>query len=279
MYMNCAQVTVHADATAAHDDGRTVPDQPAPMRWADRPTIFVANVNAEGQCTTVENVEVNFPRPGPEAEGALSGPGFRCAGAATFLDGGNDPAPAVASGSTPTPSIGVVPSLAGASCSLTPSGTAAVTGNVMDPAFGVNIINNLDRNIHAWSVAREPGPERLIAARGGSYFEAWRTRDDNGGISIKLALEASQKSILQFEYSLVAALVYWDVSFIDLDRASDFITHGINMSTSDPQCPGLICRPGDQNCSSVYLEPDDNYAVRGCLRETNLTLSIGSWPE
>ncbi|KAJ0418308.1 hypothetical protein BJY00DRAFT_287870 [Aspergillus carlsbadensis] len=240
----------------------------------DRPAIFVANVNAEGQCTTVENEEVNFPRPGPDTEGSLSEPGFWCAGPPTFAGSGGDPPQAIALSNTPTAST----ALTRVTYSRTPIETGAISGVVADPAFGVNIINNLDSSIHAWSVARKPGAERVIDARGGAYFEAWRAREDEGGISIKMALEASQESVLQFEYSLQSSIVYWDVSFIDMDRESNFIMGGITVTTSDPTCRGLTCLPQDKNRNQVYLEPDDNYAIRGCPMQTNVTLSIGSRP-
>jgi hypothetical protein len=198
MYMNCAQVTVHAEPTASRNNDWMIPDQPLSVRWADRPAIFVANVNAEGQCTTIENEEVNFPRPGPDTEGSLSEPGFWCAGPPTFAGSGGDPPQAIALSNTPTAST----ALTSVTYSRTPIETGAISGVVADPAFGINIINNLDSSIHAWSVARKPGVERVINARGGAYFKAWRAREDEGGISIKMALEASQESVLQFKYSL-----------------------------------------------------------------------------
>lgn len=275
MYMDCAQVTVRRGAAVTDDEQQAPPNSPAPIPWADRPTIFVANINAESQCTTVEGEEVNFPQPGPEVEGSLSGRGYECAAASPFAAVGDDQLqPHISSSST----LAVLESRSSSrsmhgGSSLT--STAAGTDYTVAQTFGVSIVNHLNSDLHTWSVAETSGPEILIPAGGGSYFEKWRTRDDGGGISIKMALEASQNNILQFEYTLLSSIVYWDVSFIDMNRDSDFIARGIQVSTNDPHCPGLRCSPGDQDCSSVYLEPDDDQAVRGCLMQTNLTLSIG----
>lgn len=50
------------------------------------PPIFVANVNQEGQCKTIEDQTVNFPMPGDDVMGQSdSSKGYTCSGNAPFL--------------------------------------------------------------------------------------------------------------------------------------------------------------------------------------------------
>lgn len=74
MYMNCAQVVIKEGEYSQ-----------SVTKFHDRPEIFLANINAEGNCTTDENQEVNFPRPGDEVEGTVAGTGYLCTGWAPFL--------------------------------------------------------------------------------------------------------------------------------------------------------------------------------------------------
>ncbi|RAH63289.1 hypothetical protein BO85DRAFT_20566 [Aspergillus piperis CBS 112811] len=87
MYMNCAQVTIGDGGSKKRD----VEEMRKRDAFSSLPPIFIANVNGPGQCTTIENYDVNFPRPGPSVEGSINGTntGFTCTGDAPFLDAGN----------------------------------------------------------------------------------------------------------------------------------------------------------------------------------------------
>ncbi|OQD76645.1 hypothetical protein PENDEC_c004G06221 [Penicillium decumbens] len=50
------------------------------------PAMFVANVDQEGKCMTIEGEAVNFPKPGENVVGTASGKGYNCSGSAPFLD-------------------------------------------------------------------------------------------------------------------------------------------------------------------------------------------------
>ncbi|KAL2854069.1 hypothetical protein BJX68DRAFT_38701 [Aspergillus pseudodeflectus] len=80
MYMNCAQVTIGSGAREAGFTSVSRRDA-----FSSLPPIFIANVNGPGQCKTIEGQEVNFPLPGPDVEGSLSGKGYECAASAPFL--------------------------------------------------------------------------------------------------------------------------------------------------------------------------------------------------
>ncbi|KAJ5194596.1 uncharacterized protein N7498_008034 [Penicillium cinerascens] len=57
------------------------------------PPIFVANVNQEGKCVTIEGEPVNFPEPGDNVIGQASGKGYKCAGNAPFLGSSDSGSP------------------------------------------------------------------------------------------------------------------------------------------------------------------------------------------
>ncbi|KAL4946828.1 hypothetical protein BDV06DRAFT_229701 [Aspergillus oleicola] len=86
MYMNCAQVTIGG---AARMEGFTEVSQA--NAFSSLPPLFIANVNGPGQCETIEGEEVNFPLPGSDVEGSLSGKGYKCASTAPFLGSSNNP--------------------------------------------------------------------------------------------------------------------------------------------------------------------------------------------
>ncbi|KAL2840192.1 hypothetical protein BJY01DRAFT_21501 [Aspergillus pseudoustus] len=95
MYMNCAQVTIGGGAREAGFTSVSRRDA-----FSSLPPLFIANVNGPGQCKTIEGQEVNFPLPGSDVEGSLSGKGYECAGSAPFL--GTSKSPNAASSSSTT---------------------------------------------------------------------------------------------------------------------------------------------------------------------------------
>ncbi|OJJ44975.1 hypothetical protein ASPZODRAFT_660354 [Penicilliopsis zonata CBS 506.65] len=107
MYMNCAQVTVKG-ASSKRDHRRDIHSKLAPRAaFSNLPPIFLANVNQEGQCTTIEDYEVNFPLPGSSVEGSLNGTGFTCKSNAAFLGSGSissGPSSSSSSSSSKSPS-------------------------------------------------------------------------------------------------------------------------------------------------------------------------------
>lgn len=82
MYMNCAQVTIQSPKT----DVGTLQGETQQASWLERPPIFLANINGEGQCVTIEGEEVSFPMPGDSVEGTVAGgTGYTCSSSAAFL--------------------------------------------------------------------------------------------------------------------------------------------------------------------------------------------------
>lgn len=109
MYMNCAQVTIEEDSSNGSRARDTMVSR-AMTPFSSRPPMFVANVNGPGGCTTIEGQEVNFPAPGPDVVGHVTGSGYTCIGSANILsDGSSSPS----SGSSSRPNT-VLPTISSA---------------------------------------------------------------------------------------------------------------------------------------------------------------------
>lgn len=162
--------------------------------------------------------------------------------------------------------------------SALPSGML-VARNGTEPASGsVQITNNLDKNIYAWSVAHDVGPMQTLPPHGGSLSESWRTNPNGGGISIKLSTSPDQSDILQFEYTHAGDTVFWDLSCIDMGADSEFTKYGFAVLPSTGEsssCPSAVCSAGDASCSEAYLIPTDDHATHGCPINTALAFDIG----
>lgn len=130
MYMNCAQVTIGGSSGGSSGNNQTVSSQAANNQKADGkketepkevshppmemqemehphehqrremekqgsfsslPDMFIANVNQEGKCTTIEGEAVDFPKPGDNVVGKTDGKGkgYKCSGSASFLGNNN----------------------------------------------------------------------------------------------------------------------------------------------------------------------------------------------
>ncbi|KAH8703202.1 hypothetical protein BGW36DRAFT_83896 [Talaromyces proteolyticus] len=104
---------------------------------------------------------------------------------------------------------------------------------------GVEIINNMGKNIY--------------------LCEPWKTNSNGGGISIKLSTTPDQADVLQYEYTLSAPTIFWDLSCINDNGA----------------CPSATCKPGDTACADAYLFPTDDHATHGCPDTVQMTLNLG----
>jgi hypothetical protein len=148
----------------------------------------------------------------------------------------------------------------------------------------VNIVNNLDTTVYAWSVSDGVSDMHTLSANGGSYTESWRENDNGGGISIKLSTHQDQSDVLQFEYTIgdEASTIYWDMSCIDLAvDDSDFTKNGFSVTPSQggndgQDCPTVNCHAGDTACAEAYLQPKDDHATHGCPIDTTFQLNLGN---
>lgn len=67
---------------------RDMTDKAKSMAFDSLPPLFVANVNQEGKCQTIEGEAVNFPEPGDNVLGQAEGKGYKCSEDAPFLGSG-----------------------------------------------------------------------------------------------------------------------------------------------------------------------------------------------
>ncbi|KAL4921866.1 hypothetical protein BDW62DRAFT_97911 [Aspergillus aurantiobrunneus] len=144
---------------------------------------------------------------------------------------------------------------------------------------GVTVVNNMDTDVYAWSVANSASNMHTLSANGGSYTENWQSNPNGGGVSIKLSTHQDQTDVLQFEYTQGGDTIFWDMSCIDMDRsASTFTQHGFDVSPSQvtENCPSVNCHAGDTSCADAYLQPKDDHATHGCPIDTSFTLSLGA---
>lgn len=115
---------------------------------------------------------------------------------------------------------------------------------------------------------------QTLPANGGAYTEQWRTNSDGGGISIKMATTTSESSVLQFEYTESEGTLWWDLSSINLDSDSEFISSGFAVTTDDSSCSVASCAAGDKDCADSYQNPDD-LDTKSCSSSAAFTMTLG----
>ena len=141
---------------------------------------------------------------------------------------------------------------------------------------GTTIVNNTPNPLYLWSVSNIPGPMNTLAPNGGSYYEAWRLNPDGGGISIKISTTPTDAAdLLQFEYTLKAPLLWWDLSGVNMDPNSPFHHFGFNGIPTDTTCLSATCGPGDVSCHDSYNSPHEDWAMRVCNSASGVLATIG----
>ncbi|GIJ86584.1 hypothetical protein Asppvi_005474 [Aspergillus pseudoviridinutans] len=170
-------------------------------------------------------------------------------------------------GATATSSASISTTSTSASTSVSPSATTSSSRG------SVKILNNLGSTVYLWSTSDTSSAMQTIAS-GETYSETYQTNSDGGGISIKMATTESQASVLQFEYTKDSDTLYWDLSAIDMDSDSKFITAGFSATPSDSSCSSVTCTAGDSDCSEVYHESDD-VATQSCSATAGITVTLG----
>lgn len=169
-----------------------------------------------------------------------------------------------------TPTISTTSSVT-ASASASVSASASSTSST---GSGINIVNNLDQTVYLWSTSDSSSNMQTLSSGGGIYTESWRTNSDGGGISIKMATSESEDSVLQFEYTKGDDTLWWDLSSINLDSDSLFISSGFGVTTDDSSCSSATCSAGDTDCADSYQQSDD-VDTFSCSTSAAFTLNLG----
>lgn len=150
----------------------------------------------------------------------------------------------------------------------------ATSSTTSSTSTGINIINNLNQTVYLWSTSDTTSDMQTLPANGGTYTEQWRTNSDGGGISIKMATTTSESSVLQFEYTESEGTLWWDLSSINLDSDSEFVSSGFAVTTDDSSCSTASCASGDKDCADSYQNPDD-LDTRSCPSSAAFTMTLG----
>ncbi|GAQ05363.1 hypothetical protein ALT_2684 [Aspergillus lentulus] len=155
----------------------------------------------------------------------------------------------------------------------TTSPSASPSATTSSSSGSVQIVNNLDSTVYLWSTSDTSSAMQTLES-GETYSETYQTNSNGGGISIKMATTESQASVLQFEYTKASDTLYWDLSAIDMDSDSQFVTAGFSATPSDSGCSSVTCAAGDSDCSEVYQESDD-VATQSCSATAGITVTLG----
>jgi hypothetical protein len=155
--------------------------------------------------------------------------------------------------------------------SASPSSVAPAPGT---QSGGVTIFNNVGQTLYLWTTTNVPLP-MVTLPHGQSYAESWKLNPDQGGISIKVSTTPTESDVLQFEYTLVSDVIWWDVSLINMLLTSLFDQLGFQVTSNDETCRKVLCPAGKVNCSDAYLYPTDDQATSACTANTNMVLNLG----
>ncbi|KAJ6133899.1 Secreted thaumatin-like protein calA [Penicillium sp. IBT 18751x] len=155
---------------------------------------------------------------------------------------------------------------------------AALPHRARDTSSGsgsVQFVNNMGSDVYMWTTSANPGEMKTLSNGGGTYSEEWQTNPNGGGISIKLSTTTSDTdSVLQFEYTVDSDTLYWDLSSINMDSSSDFVTSGFSVVPSDSSCTTATCAPGNANCADSYQHPDDVNTL-SCSTSATYVVTLG----
>lgn len=182
MYMNCAQVTIDG-GSSKRSHARDMMVSRADTAFSSRPPIFIANVNGPGGCTTIEGQEVNFPLPGPDVVGGVTGKGFTCTGSADFLGDGSSSGSSTSgsSGSSGTPDSSTSVPAAAATSSTSTTAPAVVTvaaSSAPAPATTLTTSTSAQASSTVSPAASSTAPE----AEGSGTASSGQACSSNGGI-------------------------------------------------------------------------------------------------
>ncbi|KAJ6126968.1 Secreted thaumatin-like protein calA [Penicillium sp. IBT 18751x] len=174
---------------------------------------------------------------------------------------------------TLSPITATATSTSTSSASSTSSTSASATATSTASGKGIEIVNNLSETVYIWSTSNTASEMKTLAS-GDSYAETWRTNSDGGGISIKMSTSTSEESVLQFEYTKSDETLWWDLSSINLDSDSTFITAGFGVTTDDSSCSDAACAAGDSDCAESYQKSDDVDTL-SCSSSAAFTMTLG----
>ena len=142
----------------------------------------------------------------------------------------------------------------------------------------VQILNQCEYSVNLWSCADQDSKMYTVHP-GKDYEEDYKSKNDGGGISIKIAINATTLytypappvPITQLEYTLGGGKIWYDISNIN---GYPFKDNGLNLTTSDGGGPTVKCPPGVAHCDAAYNKPDDDHATGATAESADLIMVL-----
>ncbi len=142
----------------------------------------------------------------------------------------------------------------------------------------VQILNQCEYSVNLWSCADQDSPMHTIQP-GKDYEESYHSKNGGGGISLKIAINATTLytypappvPITQLEYTLGGGKIWYDVSNIN---GYPFKDSGLNLTTSDGGGPTVKCAAGVAHCDAAYNKPDDDHATGATADSADLIMVL-----
>ena len=142
----------------------------------------------------------------------------------------------------------------------------------------VQIVNQCEYSVNLWSCA-DKDSNMFTIEPDKDYKETYTSKTGGGGISIKIAINATTLytwpnppvPITQLEYTLGGGKIWYDVSNIN---GYPFVDNGLNLTTSDNGGPVVKCPPKVAHCDGAYNKPDDDHATGATADSADLIMVL-----
>lgn len=142
----------------------------------------------------------------------------------------------------------------------------------------VQILNQCEYSVNLWSCADQDSKMFTIQPNK-DYTEDYHSKKGGGGISIKIAINATTLytypappvPITQLEYTIGGGKVWYDISNIN---GYPFKDNGVNLTTSDGGGPSVLCPAGVAHCDGAYNKPDDDHATGATADSADLIMVL-----
>ncbi len=142
----------------------------------------------------------------------------------------------------------------------------------------VQILNQCEYSVNLWSCADQDS-KMFTVQPNKDYTEDYHSKNGGGGISIKIAINATTLytypappvPITQLEYTLGGGKIWYDVSNIN---GYPFKDNGLNLTTSDGGGPVVKCPAGVAHCDGAYNKPDDDHATGATSDSADLIMVL-----
>jgi len=156
--------------------------------------------------------------------------------------------------------------------------TAALLAAVpVAQAAQAKIYNTCSFPVYLWSVTADHSSEMItLKSHTGSYNETYQT-PSVGGVSLKLSKTEScgdPTPITQFEYTLAASTIWYDISNVNCATTScPFEANGMYLMSGEG-CPTRSCEAGQPTCAGAYTDSNDNQNSLSCTDSADIDLYL-----